>query len=57
MPWKTGEIIFRFFISEVIEKKERIEIGSVAEAESSPEFHACAFDGGLSLCDLSDWSD
>ena len=39
VPRKSGEVIFRNVVAKIIEQKERIEIGSVAEAKSAAQVH------------------
>jgi hypothetical protein len=43
VPRETGQIVFWNIIAEVIEKEKRIEVGRVAEAESTAQVHASAF--------------
>ena len=47
MPRKAGAIIVGPVIAEIVEQKERIEFGRVAEAEGAVELDAGALDDGL----------
>src|SRR6202011_6357961 len=47
MPGKSGEIILRHVIAEIVEQKKGIELGRVAKAKCAPQVHACALRGGL----------
>src|SRR6476661_3568179 len=44
MPRETCEVIFRDVIAEVIQEKERIEFGSVSEAEGATQTDTRAFE-------------
>src|SRR5678816_4809525 len=39
MPGETSQIVSRTFIAEVIEKKKRIKVGCISEAECAPQMH------------------
>jgi hypothetical protein len=43
MPWEACQIILRDVIAEVVQKKERIEVLRVPEAECPTQMHARAF--------------
>src|SRR3954454_25357990 len=43
MPGKSGQVVFRNVVPKIVEQKERIEIRSVAEAESTAQMHPGAF--------------
>jgi hypothetical protein len=43
MPGKSGPIIFRTVVAEVVEKEERVEVSGIAEAECTVKLHTCAF--------------
>ncbi len=49
VPGKSGEIVGRILIAEIVEQQERVELVRFAEAEGALQFYACAFDGGLGL--------
>src|SRR5580698_5806084 len=51
MPREAGKVIFRNIVAEIVEQKKRIEVGSIAEAEGSPEADARALHGWLGLDD------
>src|SRR5215469_5781442 len=56
MPRKTGEIILRPVIAEIVKQQERIGLLGVAETEGTPQFHASAFDRRLGLHNAFDWT-
>jgi hypothetical protein len=43
MPRKSGAIVFRTIVAEVVEQEERIELARIPEAEGAPQLHARAF--------------
>ena len=47
MPGKSGAILVRPVVAEIVQQEERIELGGVAEAESAAQVHAGPFDGGF----------
>src|SRR5271156_3248955 len=47
MPGEAGEIVLGHVVAEVVEEEERIEVGSVAEAEGAAEMDPGAFESGL----------
>jgi hypothetical protein len=47
VPGKAGEVVIRYVVSEVIKQQERVELGRVAEPESTPQTHSGAFQRGL----------
>jgi hypothetical protein len=49
MPRETSQVILGPLVAEVVEEKERIEVGRVAEAERAAQVHARALDGRLRL--------
>ena len=48
-PARSPQVIFRNIITEVIQEKERIEVGRSAEAECTPQVHPRAFECRLGL--------
>src|SRR5690348_15884302 len=56
MPWKSGQVVFRILIAEIVEQQERIEILRLAETKRPLQPHSCAFYGWLGLKNFSDWS-
>src|SRR5947209_6631973 len=56
VPWKSGEVVFRIVVAEIIQKQEWIEILGFAEAECALQLDASAFQRGFGLNDLSYWS-
>jgi hypothetical protein len=57
MPRKTGEIILRPVVAEIIEEEERIGFLRVTESERAAQLYASAFDGGLGLHDAFNRTD
>lgn len=55
VPRETGQVILRNIVAEIIEKKERIEVRSVAEAKCAAQMNACAFQGRLGSNQALDW--
>src|SRR5262245_17178465 len=51
MPGKSGAIVFRTIVAEVVEQEERIELARIPEAEGAAQLHARAFNRGLGLDD------
>src|SRR6516165_1788261 len=51
MPGKSGAIVFRTIVAEVVEQKEWIELGGIPESEGATQLHACAFNRGLGFDD------
>src|SRR5450759_4090458 len=51
MPWKSGTIVLRTFIAEIIEQEKGIELVRITEAEGTAQSHACALDRGLGFDD------
>ena len=51
VPWETRQVIGGNLVTEIVKEEERIEIGSVAETERTPQAHTCAFSGRLGLED------
>ena len=47
MPGKSGAILVRPVVAEIVQQEERIELGGVAEAESAAQVHAGSFDRGF----------
>jgi hypothetical protein len=47
MARKTGAVIVRPVVAEIVKQQERIELAGVAEAEGAIELYARAFDGWL----------
>jgi len=44
MPRKARQIIRRNVVTEIVKKKERVKIGSVAETKCAPEMYPRAFE-------------
>ena len=57
MPRKTGDVIERMVVAEIVEQQERIEIRRLAEAERAMQLDACAFQRGLGLNDAFNRTD
>ncbi len=57
VPRKAREVILRPVIAEIVEEKERVELGCVAEAERASQVYTCAFDGRLGLAESLDRPD
>ena len=55
MPRKSGAIVFRTIVAEVVEQEERIELARIPEAEGAPQLHARAFNCRLGLDDAFHW--
>jgi hypothetical protein len=53
MPRKTGEVIRRPLIPEVVEEEERVEVVGFSKPERPPQLDSRAFHRGLRLDDLS----
>jgi hypothetical protein len=49
MPGKPGQVLFRDVVAEIIEKKEGIEVGGIAESESPAEVDARTLKRGLCM--------
>src|ERR1700723_3569834 len=49
VPREPGQIILRNIVAEVVEKKEWIEVGCIAESESAAKVHASAFERWFGL--------
>src|SRR5580658_3446039 len=56
MPGKTGAIVVRPVVAEIVEQQERIELAGIAEAEGAAKLYAGALDGGLRSDDAFDCS-
>jgi hypothetical protein len=56
MPGKSRAIIVGTIVAEIVEQQKWIELAGVAEAESTAQLHACAFQRGFGLNDSPDWS-
>ena len=54
MPRKTGEIVLRPVVAEIIKQQERIGLLRIAETESAAQLHAGAFDRRFGLHDAFD---
>ena len=52
MPGKTSQIIIRPVVAKIVEQKERVEFGRVAESETALQLDACAFHGRSRFDDL-----
>jgi len=57
MPGKAGDVVAGLVAAKIVHQQERIEIGSVAEAEGAPQPDAGALQGGLRLADALDGAD
>jgi len=57
VPGKAGEVILRNIVAEVVEEKERVELGGVAEAERTAQVHARAFKGRFGPNEPFNWSE
>src|SRR5215211_2409481 len=57
MPGKSGGVILRTVIAEVVEQEERVKRAGLAETEGAPQLHAGAFNGGLGPADALNGSD
>ena len=51
MPGKSGPIVLRPIVAEVVEQEEGIELARLPEAEGAPQLHARAFDRGFGFDD------
>ena len=51
VPRKSGEVVLRVVVAEVVQQEERVELARVPEPERSAQPHARALDGGLRLSD------
>src|SRR6266849_8827507 len=49
VPWKTFEIILGNVVAKIVEKKEGIEVGGVAETERAAQVNARAFERWFGL--------
>jgi hypothetical protein len=49
MPRKSGEVVFRHVVAEVVEQKEWIKVLRISKSECAPKVHAGTFEGGLRL--------
>jgi hypothetical protein len=56
MPGESGQVIVRVFIAKVVQQQEGIEIFRFAEPKGALQLHPGAFDSGLRLNDLFDWT-
>ena len=54
VPGKSGEVVRRIFVAEVVEQQERIEFLGFAETEGALQLDAGALDGGLGFENLFD---
>jgi len=52
MPGKSGAVVVRTIITEIIEQQERVELFRFAESESTVKLYACAFERRSRLHDL-----
>jgi hypothetical protein len=57
MPGKSGQVIRRILVAEIVKQQKWIEIFRFAEAKGALEFNPGALDGGFRLNDLSDWTE
>ena len=51
MPGKSGAIVFRTIVAEVVEQEEWIELAGIPEAEGATQLHARTFNRGFGLDD------
>ncbi len=56
MPGKSGAIVFRAIVAEVVEQEEWIELAGIPEAEGATQLHARTLDCGFGLNDSFDGS-
>src|SRR5262245_14280371 len=56
MPREAGQVVLRPIVAEVIEKEERIEIGSLAKSECAAQVHTRALELRLGLDQTFDGS-
>ena len=56
MPGKTGQVVARVLVPEVIEEQERIELGGIAKTKSAVQLHAGTFHGRRRVDDALDRS-
>src|SRR5512140_3841301 len=56
MPWKTGEIIFRPFVAEIVKQEKWVKFSSIAKPEGTAQMYAGTLKGGLGLDDFLDWT-
>src|SRR5207247_165257 len=57
VPRKAREVILRPVIAEIVEEKERVELGCVAETERASQVYTRSFDGRLGLAEALDRPD
>jgi hypothetical protein len=57
VPRKTGAIILRLVVAEIVEEEERIGLLRIAKSEGTAQLYASAFDGGLRLHDAFNGAD
>src|SRR3981189_1045647 len=57
MPGKSGKVVRRILIAEVVQQQERIEILGFAETEGTLQLDTSTLECGLCLNNLFDWSD
>jgi hypothetical protein len=57
MPWKTGEVVLRVFVAEIIEQKERVELLGISKSKCAAKVHTGAFNRGLSFNYSLNWPD
>src|SRR5687768_16543794 len=56
MSRKSGPIILRTFVAEIVEEEERVEVSGIAETEGAVELYPGAFHGRLGFNDAIDGS-
>ena len=52
VPRKSGAVVVRTIVAEIIEQQERVELIRLTETEGAVQLHAGTFEGGLRLNDL-----
>ena len=57
VPGEAGQVVLGNVVAEIVEQKEGIEIGGIAEAERAAQVHAGAFQRGFGLDEPLDRSD
>jgi hypothetical protein len=56
MPGKSGAIVFRTIVAEVVEQEKWIEFARIPETEGAPQLDACTLDCRFGLNDSFDGS-
>jgi hypothetical protein len=56
VPREASQVIFRPFITEVVEEEKRVEVRRVTEAERATEVDTCSFERGFGLDEPLDGS-